>query len=158
MPPGTEPPDPSSEGAFTGSKLDHGLRGKGVHAVLLDYHKTLIALRKTTPALAEPDKLRLEVDSYGRERVLYLRRWKDESEVFAALNFNEQEVTIKLPIPAGKWRLRLNSADPRWNADSDLAKKAKTRTLDSAGETELTLAPHSIQLYLKTIKHDAAAR
>ncbi len=149
MPAGTEPPDPTSEGAFTRSKLNHGLRDKGVHAVLLDYHKTLIALRKSIPALAEPDKLRLEVESYGRERVLYLRRWKDESEVFAVLNFNEQPVSIKLPLPAGKWRLRLNSADPRWDADSDLAKKAKAPILNSAGETDLTLSPHSIQLYLK---------
>ena len=68
MPPGTEPVDPGSKEAFTVSKLDHGLREKGVHRVLLDYHKTLIALRKSIPALAEPDKLRLEVKAYGREQ------------------------------------------------------------------------------------------
>ncbi len=149
MPPGTEPTDPASVQAFTRSKLDHSLRDQGRHAVLLDYHKKLIALRKSIPALAEPDKLRLEVNSYGRERVLYLRRWKDASEVFAALNFNEQEITIKLPIPSGKWRLQLNSADPRWDADSDRSKRAKARTLNVVGETELTLSPHSIQLFLR---------
>ncbi len=149
MPPGAEPTDPASEEAFSRSKLDHRLRDKGVHAVLLAYHKKLIALRKSIPALAEPDKLRLEVNSYGRERVLYLRRWKDASEVFAALNFNEQAVTITLPIPSGKWRLQLNSADPHWDANSDLAKPPKARTLKSGGETELTLPPHTIQLFMK---------
>ncbi len=136
MPKGTEPPDPASEAAFSRSKLDHNLRGQGVHAVLLDYHKTLIALRKSIPALAEPDKLRLEVDSYGRERVLYLRRWKDESEIFAVLNFNEQALTITLPIPAGKWRLQLNSADPRWDAEFDAGEAAESAHAQLGGREQ----------------------
>lgn len=149
MPPGTEPSDPAASDTFVVSKLDHSLRTKGVHRVLLDYHKTLLRLRRTIPALAEPSKLRLEVRAYDRQRVLYVRRWKDESEVFAALNFSEEATTIMLGVPGGRWKKQFDSADPRWDADSDLAKAARQRTLNSTGETEFTLPPHSFALYLK---------
>ncbi|MBI1255839.1 MAG: malto-oligosyltrehalose trehalohydrolase [Chloroflexi bacterium] len=149
MPPGTEPPDPGAKHSFTMSKLDHSLRDQGVHRVLFDYHKTLIALRKSIPALSEPNKVRLEVQAYGRERVLYLRRWNGDSEIFAALSFSFDPVTIKLDVPGGKWKKQFDSADPRWNADSDLSSKAKAHTLKSDGTVELTLPPHSFVLYLK---------
>jgi maltooligosyltrehalose trehalohydrolase len=83
--------------------------------------------------------------------VLYLRRWKDESEVIAVLNFNEEEVAIQLPIPGGAWKKQFDSADPRWDADSDLANAAKSHTLKSSGEAGLTLPPHSFVLYLKRL-------
>jgi maltooligosyltrehalose trehalohydrolase len=151
MPPGTNPPDPVSEEAFLKSKLDHSLRQKGVHRVLLDYHKTLIALRKSTPALAEPDKLRLEVSDHVPELVLYVRRWKDDSEVFAALSFNQEEVTLNLPVPGGKWRKQFDSSDPRWDAKSDLSTKPKAHTLNSAGEVEISLPPYALVLYQRII-------
>ena len=72
--------------------------------MLLEYHKTLIALRKSIPALSEPDKVRLEVKAYGRERVVYLRRWNGDSEIFAALSFSFDPVTITLDVPGGKWK------------------------------------------------------
>ncbi|MFN8565780.1 MAG: DUF3459 domain-containing protein, partial [Anaerolineae bacterium] len=152
MPPGTKPPDPGAEQAFTVSKLDHGKRNTGTHRVLLEYHKALIALRRSIPALAEPDKLRLEVESHARERVLYLRRWKDDSEVFAALNFSDGEVSITLPIPGGVWKKQFDSADPRWAADSDLSKAGRNHTLKSSGEAGLTLPPHSFVLYRKQVE------
>jgi maltooligosyltrehalose trehalohydrolase len=149
MPPGTEPPDPNAKETFQVSKLDHALRTKGVHRVLLEYHKALIGLRKSIPALAEPNKLRLEVEAFDRQRVLYLRRWKDASEVFAAFNFAEQEIAIGLSVPGGRWKRQFDSADPRWNVDSDLSKAARQHTLRSTGDAEMTLAPHSFVLYLK---------
>jgi maltooligosyltrehalose trehalohydrolase len=149
MPQGTTPPDPAAKETFLVSKLNHALREQGVHRVLLEYHKLLIRLRKSIPALAEPDKLRLEVQGYDRQRVLYLRRWNGDSQIFALLNFNETEQTATLPVPAGTWKLQLDSADPRWNADSDLSKRARTHTLKSTGEAEVTVLPHSFVLYLK---------
>lgn len=150
MPPGTDPPDPASEESFLKSKLDHTLREKGVHRVLLDYHKTLIQLRKSIPALAEPDKLRLEVKGHMRELVLYLRRWKDESEIFAALSFNSYEASVALPVPPGKWKKQFDSSDPRWAKDSDLSVKAKSPILTSSGELTLTLPPYACILYQRT--------
>ncbi len=152
MPEGTKPPDPAAEETFHVSKLDHNLRKQGVHRVLLEYHKALIRLRKTIPALAEPDKLRLEVESFAEQKILYLRRWKDESEVFVAYNFNEHQVSITLSVPGGKWKRQFDSADPRWNADSDLSKPPKSHTLTSHGEVELTLPPQSFVLYLKAVE------
>ena len=147
MPPGTQPSDPVSEGTFRVSKLDHSLRKRGIHRVLLNYHKTLIRLRKSIPALADPDKLRLEVSSTVPELVLYVRRWKDDSQIFAAFSFNAQPVSVKLPVPGGKWKQQFDSSDPRWDKDSDLSKKARAHTLKSSGEAELTLPPYTFALY-----------
>jgi maltooligosyltrehalose trehalohydrolase len=155
MPPGTEPPDPAAEETFRVSKLDHSLRKKGVHKVLLEYHKQLIRLRKTIPALHEPDKLRLEVSSFHRERMLYLRRWKDESCIFAVLNFGENPTTVTVPVPIAKWKLQLDSADPRWDKDSDLSRRARQHTLNSNGEVEVTVQPHAFVLYQMHVEGEA---
>jgi hypothetical protein len=80
---------------------------------------------------------------------VYLRRWRDGSEIFAALNFNFEDTTITLDVPGGKWRKQFDSADPRWEKDSDLTHKAKAHTLTSEGEVEISLPPHSFVLYLK---------
>jgi maltooligosyltrehalose trehalohydrolase len=152
MPPGAEAPDPASKESFLKSKLDHNLREQGVHRVLLEYHKTLIQIRKSIPALADPDKLRLEVKAHMRELVLYLRRWKDDSEIFAALSFNSQETSVTLPVPPGKWKKQFDSSDPRWAKDSDLSAKAKLPTLTSSGEVELTLQPYAFILFQRVAK------
>ena len=149
MPEGTEPPDPQAEESFLVSKLNLELREQGVHRVLFEYHKLLIRLRKTIPALSVPDKNLLEVISFDRERVLYLRRWSEDasSMVFAVLNFNEAEQTLSFPVPKGQWRRLLASSDPRWSADSDLKKAAKRHTLKSEEGAVLTVPGHALVLY-----------
>ncbi len=147
MPPGTEPSDPAREATFLKSKLNHALRETGVHRVLLEYHKTLIGLRKSIPALADPNKLRLEVSGHVPQLVLYVRRWKDDSQIFAVMSFNTEPATVTLPVPGGKWKKRFDSSDPRWDKDSDLSKKAKAQTLSSSGELELLVQPYALALY-----------
>ena len=151
MPEGEDPPDPQAEEAFTASKLNLNLREQGVHRVLFEYHKLLIRLRKTTPALAEPDKNRLEVIGFDRERVLYLRRWSEDasSMIFAVLNFNADEQSIVLPVPSGQWRRLLDSADARWSPDSNLKRAQKRHTLAPDGEVALSLPGHSLVLYVR---------
>ncbi|MEP7294380.1 MAG: hypothetical protein ABI835_21500, partial [Chloroflexota bacterium] len=54
---------------------------------------------------------------------------------------------LNLPVPAGKWKQRFDSSDSRWDKDSELAKQAKTHTLTSQGEVELTVQPYQLILF-----------
>jgi hypothetical protein len=37
-------------------------------------------------------------------RVLFLRRWNGDSQVFAAFNFGDAQASLDLPLPNGNWR------------------------------------------------------
>ena len=47
-------PDPQDPATFERSKLDWSELGKPGHAEMLDLHRRLIALRRTTPGLTDP--------------------------------------------------------------------------------------------------------
>jgi len=54
-------PDPQADGTFTASRLDWDEPARAPHAELLDWHRRLIRLRRSTPALSDgrfPDDVR----------------------------------------------------------------------------------------------------
>jgi maltooligosyltrehalose trehalohydrolase len=138
-----EPLDPQDESTFLHSKLNHELRKENPHRVLLDFYKELIRLRKGIPALACLNKEDLEVVGYEREKVLYFRRWTDNSEVFVACSFSSIAATMSLPIPAGSWSKLLDSAESRWLGQST----SLPNSLAWENATTLTLSPLSIALF-----------
>jgi maltooligosyltrehalose trehalohydrolase len=110
-----EPPDPQDENTFKRSRLDHLLKTGGErHRALLEFHKELIRLRKSLPALYSLSKDKMDVISLERERVLAVRRWNGSSETLAIFNFNDHETRPFQNIPYGIWRKRLDSSDSRW--------------------------------------------
>jgi len=59
-------PDPQAEGTFAASRLDWDEPGRQPHAGLLDWHRRLIALRRSTPALGDgrfPDAVHFDEDA-----------------------------------------------------------------------------------------------
>ncbi|MBI4299672.1 MAG: malto-oligosyltrehalose trehalohydrolase [Chloroflexi bacterium] len=139
-----EPPDPQNEATFLSAKLDFGLRGKGRHKLLLEYYRELIKLRKGVPALADLSKERMEVLGHEEEKMLFLRRWADNSEVVIFFNFSHAEASMALPIPEGEWRKALDSASPRWGGGGGIIPE----NLQPQG-TSLTLNPLSVTLLVK---------
>jgi maltooligosyltrehalose trehalohydrolase len=119
-----EPPDPEGEETFTGSKLNWERRLLGKHKVLLDFYRTLMALRKDTPALSNCDKDRLNAEAFEEERIIFLRRWHDKgnSHIFCIFNFNTINTRIFIGnlLPAGRWRKVLDSSDTIWNGPGAL--------------------------------------
>lgn len=140
-----EPPDPQDETTFQRCKLDHGLKREGQHATLLGFYRELLRLRKAVPALARMSKEEMEVIGFEEEQVMFLRRWDGDSEVFAAFNFGEGQATLDLPVPAGRWRKLLDSADGRWEGPG----ASLPETLHSDGEVAATLAATSATLSVK---------
>jgi maltooligosyltrehalose trehalohydrolase len=140
-----EPPDPQDEATFLRCKLDHRRWRRGRQKKLLEYYRELIRLRRMVPAIARMSKEQLDAIGFEEERVMFLRRWHEESEVFAAFNFAEVTTPIELPVPAGFWRNTLDSASGRWGGPGS----SVPRVVDSEGQAKLELAPTSVSLYTR---------
>jgi maltooligosyltrehalose trehalohydrolase len=133
-----EPPDPYAEETFQRTKLNHALAKEGKHRELRELYRTLIHVRKSIPALTLLSKEDMAVHAYEEEQVLLLRRWAGDNQIIAFFNFNNQPVTLPLPIPAGQWTKL---------TDSDLGKSKLPNGIDSQGKVEITIPAERFALY-----------
>jgi maltooligosyltrehalose trehalohydrolase len=108
------PPDPQAETTFLNSKLNHELRREGSHKVLWGFYRELIRLRKTLPALSEPDASILSVDTTGAGKCLQIRRTYAQNKVVMFFNFGSEDANCSAEISLADWRMVLNSADKIW--------------------------------------------
>src|SRR5262249_18775010 len=106
--------DPQSEETFFQSKLHHELKANGHHRILFEFHRELLLLRRSMPALQRLSKAKMDVLSLEAERVLIIRRWNGPNEVVTILNFNEGAIELSGRVLIGNWRKRFDSADTRW--------------------------------------------
>lgn len=133
--------DPQSEDTFKASTLHWEKRQEGQHKALLELYQHLIKLRRTIPALKELDKDNLEATAIEEDKLLFLHRWQDSSQIYAILNFNEKEIGFKAKCPPGEWKKILDSADQEWlGKGSDLPQELK-QNLD------LKIQGHSFIVY-----------
>jgi maltooligosyltrehalose trehalohydrolase len=140
-----ELPDPQSQDTFLSAKLNHHLKDEGQHRVLLESYRELIRLRKETPALAYLSKDNTEVWGDESARLLLIRRWKGNNEAVILFNFSDNQVSIPLPVPAGRWEKSFDSAEERWQGKGSIVPEQ----LDSKGEVALTLNPLALALFIK---------
>jgi maltooligosyltrehalose trehalohydrolase len=139
-------PDPQDETTFLRSKLNHNLSHDGQHRVLRKFYKKLISLRRETPVLSCLSKENLEVLGYEKTRLLYVRRWSENSELIIVFNFGNAKSSITLPVPKGHWRKQIDSAESQWlGAGSCLPIK-----FASEGETTLALKPNSLVVFIRS--------
>jgi maltooligosyltrehalose trehalohydrolase len=141
----TAVPDPQDEATFRASRLQHALRGGGQQRALSDLYRELLRLRREQPALAELSRQRLEVVAEEPDGLLLLRRWTETDEVGVLLYFGSDVSTVAVPLPAGRWATRLDTADPRWQGDGS----AVPAVLDSPGRVDLNLRPRSAIVFVR---------
>ncbi len=141
----SEPPDPQAEAAFLSSKLRRELGGEGSHRVLMNFYRELIGLRKAWRPLSFLSKESMEVRGFERERVIFLRRWHEAEEVFAAFSFNDSPTFCSLPVPPGQWCKLLDSSEARWLGESG----ETPHLIESADSVSLEMSPHSFILFGK---------
>ncbi len=139
------PPDPQAEATFVHSRLDHSLRTQGHHRVLLDFYTELIRLRKTVPTLAALSIEQMDVVGYGQG--LFLRRWHANQQIAVVCNFGMQQATFTVPLPAGTWHTRLDSAAEQWQGPGSTLPS----TVSSSGSVCLDLAPQSFGLFVDNL-------
>ncbi|HEX5082110.1 MAG TPA: DUF3459 domain-containing protein, partial [Blastocatellia bacterium] len=114
-----EPPDPQALETFLRSKLDWERRNHGRGRALREFYRELFRLRRETSALAALDKNSLEVHGQEEPRLVLLRRWSAENQVFIVMNFDRREAPFNAP-PSGGWKKLLDSADEEWEGPGSL--------------------------------------
>ena len=106
-----EVPDPQSEETFAKSKLDWSHRDEPEGQASLRWHRALLSLRREQPALQDDARESLTAEAIGR--TLLLRRRNAGLELLLVAGFAEGEVSV--PLPAGKWKVVLDSGSPRFS-------------------------------------------
>jgi maltooligosyltrehalose trehalohydrolase len=144
-----DPPDPQDEATFLSAKLDRSMRETSLGRILPDFYRELIRLRKEIASLAQLSKKHLNVVADDDHQILFARRWAGSDEAFLIFGCNSRQITMPVPLPAGRWKKILDSADQRWlGPGSSLSDE-----IESNGRIEATVAPHSVVLF---VREDAA--
>lgn len=138
-----EPPDPQSTETFYRSKLRWDKRKEGRHRTLLGFYKRLIQLRGEIPALSNLDKRSLNISGMEDDRLIFLRRWHHESQVFCAMNFNSKDMILHTDLPEGEWKKRMDSSEEVWEGPGSYMPPS----IESG--QELIIRPLSFVLYIR---------
>ena len=144
------PPDPQDEATFLRAKLDRSLRDTSLSRILPGFYRELIRLRKEITALAQLSKKHLDVVADHDRRMLFVRRWTGSDEAFLIFSFNEQQMMVPLPLPAGRWKKNLDSTDQGWLGPGSLLPEE----IESNGRIELPVMPHVVVVLLKDGESD----
>jgi maltooligosyltrehalose trehalohydrolase len=131
---------------FHRCKLQRELRRQGRHRALEELYRELIRLRRELPALAVMDRENLEADVYEREKLLLVRCGSGAEETWLVFFFGTAGLTITLPLPQGRWRKLLDTAESRWLGEGSTV----PAEIASAGEVQVTLNPESCILLART--------
>lgn len=140
-----EPADPQAEDTFLRSRLSHALRESGPHSTLLGLYRELLRLRRKHPALSRLSFEHLDALGYEKPPVLVLRRWCQEEHIMALFHFGKTPATLPLPLPPGRWRKLLDSAEERWRGPGS----PTPAMLDSERELSLAFPPEAFALFIK---------
>jgi maltooligosyltrehalose trehalohydrolase len=133
--------DPFSEDTFHKCQLNWEKRQDGKHKVMLELYQHLIQLRRTIPALKNLDKHNLEASAIEEDKLMFLHRWTQNSQIFCIMNFSNKDVTFKATPPSGNWQKTLDSSEPKWMGSGSILPNQLMQ------EQELKIQPHSFSLY-----------
>jgi maltooligosyltrehalose trehalohydrolase len=145
-----EPPDPQDRDVFLQSKLRWDLRDKGHHAILLEWHRQLIRLRKTHVLLKDLSKDNLRVDLIGRAGLAICRTARDGvQQLVCLLNLSDQELSYEIPFGGdAEWQKLLDSSEGRWTlANGHFAVRDEEKACRVQTGSSLALAPMSVTVY-----------
>lgn len=146
-------PDPQDEDTFMRSKLSWKFEGNERAQMMLNYYKTLIALRKTHPALQQKDRKSMKVHAVSGN-VLVFERFCATGKLLIALNFGHAKESVPATV-CGTCTKIFDSSDIEWGGPE----------LVWFGELHLEestfLNPHSATIYEYTnvskIDHDISS-
>jgi maltooligosyltrehalose trehalohydrolase len=103
-----EAPDPHDEETFRRSKLNWSLLDRDEHQGMREFYRSLLALRRETPALRSLDLNAVETHADDERRVLLVRRGDvllgfNFSDKEQAVDFEGREITLA-PFAHGVWK------------------------------------------------------
>lgn len=139
--PGQAFPDPQSEDIFRQSKLRWEDRATERGQIILRWHKTLIDLRHTHPAMKNYCKDAVRAEAL-QEKGLILHR-NDTSckkELVALFNVSAEDIIYFLPGTNGTWKKILDSTEPTWRLPNDAATEPFPSSLQPGEEVRIPAA------------------
>ncbi|TSD65014.1 malto-oligosyltrehalose trehalohydrolase [Inquilinus sp. KBS0705] len=104
-----EAPNPQAAETFERSKLNWESQNNAQQTNMLQYYKKLIKLRKTLPALRNPNRKNLSVSYNEDQQTLTLYRREGDNRVYCFMNFSKQQQ--QFDMPAGDLKIALDSAE-----------------------------------------------
>jgi maltooligosyltrehalose trehalohydrolase len=131
------PPDPFAPETFAACVLDESSPPTVAADRTAAYVRELLRLRREHAAFKDGSREGLTVAEAGD--LLAVGRGR----AVVLLHFGETPFAGPAPVPAGRWRLLLDSADGRWGG----AGAAAPAVLASDGSTALSLGPKSLAVY-----------
>ncbi len=136
-----DPPDPQAADTFLSSKLSWDRRNGGAHRLMLEYYRTLIELRRTTPALSVLERKGLEVGCSEKECSISLLRRHGDSSVLCVMNFGEESTEFTPAAHLARGKKIFDSAEEKWNGPGPTAPEQA----EPGGQFDLQ--PHNLVIY-----------
>lgn len=145
------PPDPQAEATFQRCKLDHSLREGGEHALLHTIYRDLLALRRGSPALTNPDRHATQVYADVSARLVCLERSGGGETLRIFLNFDRTAAhTITLPNDGATWDKLHDALAPAWCPSAPHHSPAPT-TLSPGTVQTLQLPAKAFAIYRRRL-------
>ena len=142
----TDPPDPQAESTFLSSKIDWQKRNRGEHRVMLEWHKVLIDLRRSEPALQNFHKNEVRVHVLDQKGFVLRRSSRNgEEHLLCLFNLSGHEAAYIFPAWTEKWEKILDSTEERWLRKPTLPGGLYPGAVSP--EVSLVLPPVSLAVY-----------
>ena len=142
----TEPPRPDDEDTFRRSRIDWTKRTRGKYLTMLQWHQTLIGLRRTEPTLQNVRKNEVRVHVLNRKGYLLQRISEDEEEhLFCLFNLCDDPISYTFPDWQGTWKKILDSKESHWLENP--TPESPIYPAEVLPESTLELLPASVAVY-----------
>jgi maltooligosyltrehalose trehalohydrolase len=136
-----EVPDPQSVSTFEQSKLQWYKRTTGRHAVLFNFYRRLIDLRKSLPDFA--DRTGMRVRCLTEEKILLWHRTFVNSQMQCVMNFSGKQQCLELYCPSAHWNKILDSAETIWlGPGSSIPEAVQSTEIVTISPTSIVLFEH----------------
>jgi maltooligosyltrehalose trehalohydrolase len=146
-------PDPFAEDTFNQSKIQWIKRDKGKHEIMLEWHKTLIELRRSVPALRNMNKQEVRVTVLGQAGFVLHRQTIDGQQHLTCLfNLSDDVITYDLAVWVNSWDKLLDSTEKQWQEEGSIRRKSVPAQA-KPGQT-IHLPPCSITVYAGVLTSD----
>jgi maltooligosyltrehalose trehalohydrolase len=138
--------DPQAEETLEASRLQPHLRHEGQHRVVYEFYRELLRLRREEPALANLSLKDTTATGWEEEKIVLVQRRAGEHAACLVCSLGDRETTLVLPVPAGRWQQKLDTAARQWLGSG----RPAPETFDSNGTVEMSISPKTCTLWGRT--------
>jgi maltooligosyltrehalose trehalohydrolase len=144
-------PDPAAESTFLESKIDLEPAREGEQAVILEFYRRLLTLRRELPALRVTDRAQMEVCGLAPQKIMTMLRRAGSEAVLCIFSFSNLQQIAELDFTAGSWTKALDSSEQHWRGPGQVAPACLPVALKNERHL-IPVNPFSLLVYTSGIK------